>query len=153
MHPEDMPPPLEAIGRMAENGLPTRFENRIATKDGDWKSIEWTGAPEADGLTFIAIGRDLSHVKAREAELERAQEALRQSQKMEAMGQLTGGVAHDFNNLLTPIVGSLDMLQRRGLADERERRLVEGALQSAERAKTLVQRLLAFARRQPLRTT
>jgi PAS domain S-box-containing protein len=79
-----------------------------------------------------------------------AEEALRQSQKMEAIGQLTGGVAHDFNNLLTPIVGSLDMLQRRGLGDERERRLIAGAAQSADRAKTLVQRLLAFARRQPL---
>ncbi|MCS6622653.1 PAS domain S-box protein [Roseibacterium beibuensis] len=79
-----------------------------------------------------------------------AEEALRQSQKMDAMGQLTGGVAHDFNNLLTPIVGALDMLQRRGLGGERERRLIEGAAQSAERAKLLVQRLLAFARRQPL---
>jgi CheY-like chemotaxis protein/two-component sensor histidine kinase len=66
------------------------------------------------------------------------------------MGQLTGGVAHDFNNLLTPIIGSLDMLVRRGVGSERERRLIDGALQSAERAKTLVQRLLAFARRQPL---
>ncbi|WP_406858128.1 PAS domain-containing protein [Alsobacter sp. KACC 23698] len=79
-----------------------------------------------------------------------AQEALRQSQKLEAMGQLTGGVAHDFNNLLTPIIGSLDLLQRNGLGGEREQRLIDGALQSAERAKTLVQRLLAFARRQPL---
>jgi PAS domain S-box-containing protein len=80
-----------------------------------------------------------------------AEEALRQSQKMEAMGQLTGGVAHDFNNLLTPIVGALDLLQRKGLGGEREQRLVQGAAQSAERAKVLVQRLLAFARRQPLR--
>jgi PAS domain S-box-containing protein len=79
-----------------------------------------------------------------------AEEALRQSQKMEAMGQLTGGVAHDFNNLLTPIVGALDMLQRKGLGGEREQRLIAGAAQSAERAKVLVQRLLAFARRQPL---
>jgi CheY-like chemotaxis protein/two-component sensor histidine kinase len=69
---------------------------------------------------------------------------------MEAMGQLTGGVAHDFNNLLTPIVGGLDMLQRKGLGGEREQRIIAGAMQSAERAKTLVQRLLAFARRQPL---
>ncbi len=83
-------------------------------------------------------------------ELERAQEALRQSHKMEAMGQLTGGVAHDFNNLLTPIVGSLDMLQRKGIGGPREQRLIEGAMQAADRAKTLVQRLLAFARRQPL---
>jgi len=52
---------------------------------------------------------------------------------MEAMGQLTGGVAHDFNNLLTPIVGSLDMLQRKQLGGEREQRLIAGAVQSAER--------------------
>ena len=87
----------------------------------------------------------------RTAELEQAQEALRQSQKLEAMGQLTGGVAHDFNNLLTPILGSLDLLQRKGVGDERQQRLIDGALQSAERAKLLVQRLLAFARRQPLK--
>ena len=91
-------------------------------------------------------------VEARTSELVQAQDALRQSQKLEAMGQLTGGVAHDFNNLLTPIVGSLDMLQRSGLGSPREQRLIAGALQSADRAKTLVQRLLAFARRQSLQT-
>jgi PAS domain S-box-containing protein len=150
MHPEDEGPTLAAITRMAETREPTRFENRIATADGGWKNIEWTVAPEADGINFIAVGRDLSMTKAREAELQAAQEALRQSQKMEAMGQLTGGVAHDFNNLLTPIVGTLDMLQRRRLGGEREQRLIAGAAQSAERAKLVVQRLLAFARRQPL---
>ncbi len=81
-----------------------------------------------------------------------AEDALRHSQKMEAMGQLTGGVAHDFNNLLTPIVGVLDLLQRKDYGGERERRLLAAAAQSADRAKILVQRLLAFARRQPLQT-
>jgi len=81
----------------------------------------------------------------------KAEDALRQAQKMEAIGQLTGGVAHDFNNLLSPIIGSLDMLLRRGVGSEREQKLIDGALQSAERAKVLVQRLLAVARRQPLR--
>lgn len=80
------------------------------------------------------------------------EEALRQSQKMDAMGHLTGGVAHDFNNLLTPIVGALDLLQRKGLGGEREQRLIDGAVQSADRARILVQRLLAFARRQPLQS-
>ena len=92
---------------------------------------------------IVGSGRDMT------AQVQ-AEEALRQSQKMEAMGQLTGGVAHDFNNLLTPILGGLDRLQRRKLGTERDQRLIEGALQSAERARTLVQRLLAFARRQPL---
>jgi PAS domain S-box-containing protein len=82
-----------------------------------------------------------------------AEAALRQAQKLDAMGQLTGGVAHDFNNLLTPIIGALDMLHRRKVGGEREQRLVWGAIQSGERAKTLVQRLLAFARRQPLQAS
>ena len=70
--------------------------------------------------------------------------------KLETLGQLTGGVAHDFNNLLTPIVGALDMLRRQHAADERSNRLISGAMQAAERAATLVQRLLSFARRQHL---
>lgn len=93
---------------------------------------------------------DVTERLRREAELADARDALRQSQKMEAMGQLTGGVAHDFNNLLTPIVGSLDLLRRKQIGGEREQRLINGAAQSAERARVLVQRLLAFARRQPL---
>jgi signal transduction histidine kinase len=93
---------------------------------------------------------DVSERLREQAQLADAQEALRQSQKLEAMGQLTGGVSHDFNNLLTPIIGSLDLLQRTRVGNERQQRLIDGALQSAERAKTLVQRLLAFARRQPL---
>ncbi len=75
---------------------------------------------------------------------------VRQSQRMEALGRLTGGVAHEFNNLLTPIVGALDLLQRRSLGGPREHRMIEGAMQSAERARVLVGRLLAFAGRQPL---
>ena len=70
--------------------------------------------------------------------------------KLETLGQLTGGVAHDFNNLLTPIVGALDMLRRHHESDERSVRLISGAMQASERATTLVQRLLSFARRQHL---
>jgi PAS domain S-box-containing protein len=153
LHPDDAGMTLAAVDKMARTGLPTRFQNRIATSAGGWTPIGWTVSPEPDGINFIAIGRDLTEDKAREAELLSTQEALRQSQKLESMGQLTGGVAHDFNNLLTPIIGSLDMLMRRGLGSDRERRLIDGALQSAERAKMLVQRLLAFARRQPLQPT
>jgi PAS domain S-box-containing protein len=92
-------------------------------------------------------------VAERTAEREQALAQLHEAQKLETIGQLTGGVAHDFNNLLTPITGVLDMLQRRyGNNDSREAKLIAGALQSAERAKTLVERLLGFARRQPLRT-
>jgi PAS domain S-box-containing protein len=114
--------------------------------------VSYTPLRDAQGRVVGAfhLASDITARLRAQDELSKAQDALRQSQKMEAMGQLTGGVAHDFNNLLTPIVGSLDMLQRRGLGNEREQRLIGGAMQSAERAKTLVQRLLAFARRQPL---
>lgn len=96
------------------------------------------------------IGRDVTELVREQERLAQAEDQLRHAQKVEALGQLTGGVAHDFNNLLTPIVGSLDLLQRKNVGGEREQRLIAGAAQSAERAKVLVQRLLAFARRQPL---
>ena len=85
------------------------------------------------------------------SECQQANDALRQSQKMEAIGQLTGGVAHDFNNLLQIVTGNLEMLQRRLPADDvRLRRAADNAMSGAQRAATLTQRLLAFARRQPL---
>jgi PAS domain S-box-containing protein len=115
-------------------------------------ALEITARKQAEEALHELNGTLEARVAEAVAEREEAHEALRQSQKMEAMGQLTGGVAHDFNNLLTPIVGSLDMLQRKGLGSEREQRLIAGAVQSAERARTLVQRLLAFARRQPLQS-
>jgi signal transduction histidine kinase len=93
---------------------------------------------------------DVSERLREQSRLRATEEALRQSQKMEAMGLLTGGVAHDFNNLLTPILYGLDTLGRRQVSSERDRRLIDGALQSAERATILVQSLLAFSRRQPL---
>ncbi|MDQ3246220.1 MAG: response regulator, partial [Pseudomonadota bacterium] len=160
---------LERYGRVALTGEPVRFEER-ADGVGRWFDVHAlrVGDPEARrvAVLFNDISsrreaeerlRELndtleSRVFERTAELDQAHEQLRQSQKLEAMGQLTGGVAHDFNNLLTPIVGSLDLLHRKGLGGEREQRLIDGALQSAERARVLVQRLLAFARRQPLQT-
>lgn len=89
-------------------------------------------------------------VEERTAERELAVAQLHEARKLETLGQLTGGVAHDFNNLLTPIMGALDILQRKVATDERALRLTNGAMQSAERAKTLVARLLAFGRRQTL---
>ena len=84
-------------------------------------------------------------------ERRRGEEALRQSQKMEAVGQLTGGVAHDFNNLLTIIRSATDFLRRRELPEERRRRYVDAISDTVERASKLTAQLLAFARRQPLK--
>ena len=92
-------------------------------------------------------------VEERTAEHAVAVAQLHEAQKLETLGQLTGGVAHDFNNLLTPITGALDLLQRRYAdSDPRSARLLSNALKSADRAKILVQRLLGFARRQSLDT-
>jgi PAS domain S-box-containing protein len=90
-------------------------------------------------------------VMAEVEQRERAEEQLRQAQKMEAIGQLTGGVAHDFNNLLMAVLGNLELLRKHVGDDIRAARLIDGALQGAKRGASLTQRLLAFARRQDLR--
>ena len=105
--------------------------------------------PSGRLLGFAKITRDLTERRENERRLVEAREALFQSQKMEAIGQLTGGMAHDFNNLLTAIIGSLELVQRR-LDEPRDRTLVANALQAAQRGATLTQRMLAFARRQEL---
>jgi len=91
-----------------------------------------------------------SRVEERTRQHELALAKLHEAQKLETLGQLTGGVAHDFNNLLTPVIGNLDLLRRRIQPGDSSHRLIDSALQAASRAATLVQRLLAFARRQDL---
>ncbi|MDH7640931.1 hybrid sensor histidine kinase/response regulator [Sphingomonas oryzagri] len=172
IHPDDRERVQAAIAQSIAGGTDYDIEYRLITPAGEtrWIGIRAQPSYAADGtpLSLAGVSIDMTdrkrmeeelrelaatleqRVEQRTAELVHAQEALRQSQKLEAMGQLTGGVAHDFNNLLTPIMGSLDLLHRKGLGDERERRLIAGALESADRARALVQRLLAFARRQPL---
>ncbi|HEX9143302.1 MAG TPA: ATP-binding protein [Candidatus Binatia bacterium] len=101
---------------------------------------------------FVLVLLTMRRTQAFYAEAERrelAEQALRQSQKMEAVGQLTGGVAHDFNNLLTIIIGNLG-IAKRGVVEARAERALNNALIGAERAAQLTQRLLAFSRRQPL---
>ncbi|MFC3711952.1 PAS domain S-box protein [Sphingoaurantiacus capsulatus] len=138
---------------------PFTLEARYRNAKGEYRWIRSESQPRwgANGehAGFIGVAYDVTIAKQGELELQSLVEErtaeLRQAQKMEAVGQLTGGIAHDFNNLLTPIMGSLDMLRRRlGPDDVRAQRTVETALQATERAATLVQRLLAFARRQDL---
>lgn len=126
------------------------FKNRYRHKDGSERMIEWVGVTE--GNAIFAHGRDVTEEEKRRAQLAITTAQLHEAQKLETIGQLTGGVAHDFNNLLTPIMAVLEMMERRVAGEERTSRLVSGALQSAERAKNLIQRLLAFARRQHLET-
>lgn len=111
------------------------------------------GRRRAAEAELQALNTDLEARIAREvAERSKAEDALRQAQKMEAVGQLTGGVAHDFNNLLTVIIGGLDTIRRSKPGDEiRVKRAVDMAMQGAERAASLTSRLLAFSRRQPLK--
>jgi signal transduction histidine kinase/CheY-like chemotaxis protein len=130
--------------------MASKFESRCRRRDGRYRWLSWNAVPD-EGL-FHAVGRDITVEKEAQAELAMAQEALRQSHKMEAVGQLTGGLAHDFNNLLTGITGSLHLLQTR-LAQGRLRdvdRYITAAQGAARRAAALTHRLLAFSRRQPL---
>jgi PAS domain S-box-containing protein len=101
---------------------------------------------------FANIVRDVSERRRAQEALDRAREALMMSQKMETIGQLTGGVAHDFNNLLAAVLGSLELLRKRlPSGDPKVQRLVDNAMQGAQRGASLTQRMLAFARKQDLR--
>ena len=128
----------------------TNFENRYRHIDGAPRWISWRTSVEGD--LVYAYGRDITAERRSRDELARAQEALRQSQKMEAVGQLTGGLAHDFNNLLAGISGSLEVIEAllvQGRLGNIER-YIKMAQGSTRRAASLTQRLLAFSRRQTL---
>lgn len=113
-------------------------------------SIDITARRTAE-LDRNALNERLQHrIDEAVAEREKAEEALRQSQKMEAIGQLTGGVAHDFNNLLTVIGSSVDLLRRPGLSEDRRERYLNAVADTVQRAAKLTGQLLAFARRQAL---
>ncbi|MDB5612990.1 MAG: hybrid sensor histidine kinase/response regulator, partial [Devosia sp.] len=150
LHPDDVERTRGEI-KLTLTGEPTiGFPNRYRHKDGSYRWISWVGVFE-DGFVYCT-GREFTEEKQAADDLVAAQEALRQSQKMEAVGQLTGGLAHDFNNILAGIGGSLEMMTTR-LAQGRISdldRYITGATGAARRAMGLTQRLLAFSRRQTL---
>src|SRR5437764_10245453 len=146
--------PARALEIAAKEG---RYEGEgwRVRKDGTrfWAGVVIDRILDADGrlVGFAKITRDMTEKRRAEEALEQARAALAQAQKMEAVGQLTGGVAHDFNNLLTVITNSLDLLETRLRPDPQTKRIIDSAQRAAERGARLTEQLLAFSRRQPLR--
>ncbi|KQZ06254.1 histidine kinase [Caulobacter sp. Root1455] len=172
LHADDLNQILKGQIAGEASRRPFSLEGRYRRADGQmrWlKSFSQTRlGPGGEFIGFIGIAFDVTDTKEAEVKLtglnelladrvqealserDAAQAALTQSQKLEAIGQLTGGVAHDFNNLLTVIIGALDVLQRNPDDEKRRDRMLNAAQSAARRGEKLTQHLLAFARRQPL---
>ncbi|MGL6244342.1 PAS domain S-box protein [Pseudomonas sp.] len=135
-----------------------RFENRAwrVRKDGTrffaHVVVDPIWGETGTLLGFAKITRDITEATQAQKALEQTREALFQAQKMQAIGQLSGGIAHDFNNLLTVILGNLEIVRKRVGEDPKVTRLVDNATQGALRGVSLTQRMLAFARRQELKS-
>ncbi|MFL5295536.1 MAG: ATP-binding protein [Phenylobacterium sp.] len=173
IHPDDVPRITEAERAMDASGEDYVWEARYRRADGAWRWLRSISqrryGPDGELIGYIGVGYDITEARQAQADLKRindllaerveatlaerdqAEAALHRAQKLEAVGQLTGGVAHDFNNLLTVIIGALDLMQRHpGDADRRER-MIEAAQAAARRGERLTQQLLAFSRRQALK--
>lgn len=173
LHPDDLPLILKAQIEGEASRKPFSLEGRYLRADGEWRWLKSFSQPRFDPTGafsgFCGIAFDITDAKRAEenltninellseraasavAERDAAQAALLQAQKLEAIGQLTGGVAHDFNNLLTVVIGALDVVSRHPHDERRRERMIGAALAAAKRGEKLTQHLLAFARRQPLK--
>jgi PAS domain S-box-containing protein len=146
--------PARALETAARDGKYEAESIRVR-KDGTrfWAHVLLNPLFDASGglRGFAKVTQDITERRQRQEALERTQAELVQAQKMEGLGQLTGGIAHDFNNLLTVIHGAIDMTERRLRAGDHDvARFIDAARRGADRAASLTQGLLAFARRQPL---
>jgi PAS domain S-box-containing protein len=156
--PEDVAAGLPQVG-LATAMREGRFEKEgwRYRKDGSkfWANvvIDAIRAPDGELIGYAKITRDMTEPKQAQEQLERAREAMAQSQKMDAIGQLTGGVAHDFNNLLMAVLGSLELIRKRLPEDPKLKLLLNNAFEGARRGVSVTQRMLSFARRQELSLT
>jgi PAS domain S-box-containing protein len=176
-HPDDIPMVMEMRGRARTEGVEYSYEARLRRHDGvfrwhivdckplrrDGEVVAWLGT--AVDIDDIRRANELLEQRVEErtrelaaandrlvaemADRQAAEQQLRQSEKLNAIGQLTGGVAHDFNNVLAAVLGNLELVERR-LTDERLRRMVQAASRAAQRGAKLTEQLLAFARKQQL---
>jgi PAS domain S-box-containing protein len=147
IHPDDLAATADVVATLMRGEPVHQFHIRLLKADGTPIAFAWSAVPDTrpESGIFYTVGRDITEEQSRE-------EMLRQSQKMEAVGQLTGGLAHDFNNLLTGMMGNLELLQLRlakGRTDDLDR-FISAAQGAGRRAASLTQRLLAFSRRQTL---
>ncbi|MCJ2084223.1 PAS domain-containing sensor histidine kinase [Methylobacterium sp. J-090] len=145
IHPDDLAATGDVVATLREGKAVHQFHVRLLKADGTPIAYAWSAVPEADvaSWSFYTVGRDITEDLRRE-------EIVRQGHKMEAVGQLTGGLAHDFNNLLQAAHGSLDLILRRPDDPERVARLARNGLQATERGAKLTAQLLAFSRAQKL---
>lgn len=173
IHPEDQARTWECWRNSLATGTPYRIEYRMRhrsgrylwamgraqpVRDSDGRIVRWFGTCTdiqdiVDAREVLARSREEleREVNERTAKLLEAESRLRQAQKMEAVGQLTGGIAHDFNNMLAVIISGLTLMQRRlARGDTNIAPYIDGAMDGAHRAAALTERLLAFARQQPL---
>jgi PAS domain S-box-containing protein len=173
IHPDDLERIAAEEARDIAAGGDFIWEARYRRANGEYPWIRSVSqrryGPGGELTGFIGVGYDISDAKRAQADLTRinellaervhaalserdeAEAALRRAQKLEAVGQLTGGVAHDFNNLLTVITGALDLIQRNPKDEGRRDRMIEAAQAAARRGERLTQQLLAFSRRQALK--
>lgn len=149
-HPDDALRAEAGRGQLARGVPAVRMENRFRRRDGSWCWISWTMTAE-DGLIYVA-GRHTTLEKEAAAALETTQRQTAHLQKMEALGQLTGGVAHDFNNLLMVVSGYAQTLLRR-LTDPKDVRPLQAIQAASLRGESLTRQLLAFSRGQPVNPT
>jgi PAS domain S-box-containing protein len=149
-HPEDAPASIAGRAQLAHGATSVRMENRFRHKDGSWRWLQWT-MTASKGLLYVA-GRHVTAEKEAAAALERAQRQTAHLQKMDAIGQLTGGVAHDFNNLLMIVSGHAESLKKR-LKDAKDVRALQAIEMAAARGENLTRQLLSFSRTLPLSPT